>query len=182
MLDPAQARVLLQHALQATPRAHHSECVAYLMKQLASHFHEDTQLWEVVGLCHDLDFLTTRTDPTQHGLVTAAQLHDHLPPAARNAIAAHDHRTGVLAQTRLADLLKVADALAVIDTYLGRDWLARLAATDDPTYAQLQAALADRPYLVDLLRLHAAPHGLSLPFLIRLLLGAPFPYSRGVDA
>jgi HD superfamily phosphodiesterase len=173
MLGPLEARALLQEELQDTPRARHSLFVAYLMHQLAEFFNEDEQLWEVVGLCHDLDYFVTRSDPTQHGLVASTRLRHVLPPIALDAIAAHDHRTGVVADTQLADMLKAADVLAVIEARLGRDWLSHFESTAEPTYARLQSELGDRPYLIDVLNRHATKHDLTLRFLLRLLLGGP---------
>src|SRR5690242_17424822 len=120
MLSTTQALALIDQHLDDTPRAAHSRFVAYLMRSLASRFSADSQLWEVVGLCHDLDFFHIGDDWSQHGLVTIRWLAGLLPDDVLQAIAAHDHRTGVQSDTPLADMLKLADVVAVIDQRLGR--------------------------------------------------------------
>ena len=61
------------------------------MAQLASRFGAEAALWEVVGLCHDLDLPLTESDLSQHGPLAAQWLAGRLPPEATQAIAAHDH-------------------------------------------------------------------------------------------
>ncbi len=56
MLSVAEAALLVSRHLGDTPRAAHSRLVAYLMRHLAGTFAADADLWEIVGLCHDLDF------------------------------------------------------------------------------------------------------------------------------
>ena len=58
MLSTAEAIQLLNQHLGGTPRAAHSRFVAYLMRQFAGVFAADANLWEIVSLCHDLDFFT----------------------------------------------------------------------------------------------------------------------------
>jgi predicted hydrolase (HD superfamily) len=106
MLTTAQADILVSKHLGATPRAAHTRFVAYLMRQLAREFAADANLWEIVGLCHDLDFFETCENRSQHGLHTIQWLGDKIPAEAQSAIASHDHRTGVLADSLLADALK----------------------------------------------------------------------------
>lgn len=74
MLSGSDAEVLVSQHLATTPRAAHTRFVAYLMRQLARIFAADADLWEVVGLCHDLDFFETRDDRSQHGLLTVRWL------------------------------------------------------------------------------------------------------------
>jgi hypothetical protein len=160
MLSTTQALALIHQHLDNTLRAAHSRFVAYLMRQLASRFSADDQLWEVVGLCHDLDFFHIGHDWSQHGLVTSNWLAGLLPDEALQAIAAHDHRTGAHADTPLADMLKMADVVAVIDQRLGRAQFRQ--ACEDASYTQLRRQLVDRPYLCDILHQYARKHGLRL--------------------
>jgi hypothetical protein len=160
MLSITAAMALIQQHLGDTPRAAHSRVVATLMHHLAGVFEADAQLWEVVGLCHDLDFFTIADDWSQHGLLTVDWLAGQLPDDALRAIAAHDHRTGVQADTLLADMLKVADVVAVIDQRLGRDLFHEVAA--DESYTTLRRQLEDHPYLSNILEQYAGKHGLSL--------------------
>jgi RimJ/RimL family protein N-acetyltransferase len=149
MLTIEEAQELVDRHLGSSPRAEHSRLVADLMLGLAQIMGADATVWEVVGLCHDLDFEVTVNDPTQHGLVTGRWLDGKLPAEALLAIAAHDHRTGIICHEPLADMLKLADVLAVIDARLGRDWLGLL--EDANAEAKLRERLPGRAYLVDML-------------------------------
>jgi HD superfamily phosphodiesterase len=171
MLATEDALVLLQHHLATSPRAQHSRVVANLMRQLAQLYAADLQLWELVGLCHDFDYFATQDDGRQHGLLTVRWLEHKLPEEALEAIAAHDYRTGVTSDTLLADMLKVADLVTVLDERLGRASLAQL--LNDEDYILLRAALGERGYLSDILQQYAGKQRLSLRQIADLLEGAP---------
>ncbi len=115
------------------------------MREFASVFAANADLWEITGLCHDLDFFVTSCDWSQHGLLTTRWLAGQLPDDALVAIAAHDHRTGVRSDTLIADMLNLADAAAVIDKRFGRDLFTQ-ADSDDP-YTALRNRLGDRAFL-----------------------------------
>jgi predicted hydrolase (HD superfamily) len=171
MLTAAEADLLVRQHLANTPRARHSRLVGYVMRQLAADFSADADLWETVGLCHDLDFFETRNDPTQHGLLTARWLGDRIPQEARRAIEAHDHRTGVAATTLLADMLKLADVMVVIDAALGRRALAELESGEP--LARLRTALSERPYLCAMLEQYSEKHGVALVRIAAIASGMP---------
>jgi hypothetical protein len=177
MLSTAEAHALVEQHLGDTARAAHTRVVACLMRKLAEHFSEDGELWEVVGLCHDLDYFTTADDRTQHGILAVCWLGDQLSDVARLAIAAHDHRTGVEADTLLADMLRVADAAAVIDERLGRDvWRE----SDGPdAYANLHVRLGERAYLGDILQRHASKRALPFAHIAGFFAGAPQQQNSG---
>ncbi|MFB3897943.1 MAG: HDIG domain-containing metalloprotein, partial [bacterium] len=40
-----------------------------IMKALAAHFGEDEETWALTGLLHDVDYDTTKDDPTRHSLL-----------------------------------------------------------------------------------------------------------------
>ncbi len=113
MITREDAVVLLDKHLGDSLRARHSLFTGFLMKHLARMLDQPADLWEVTGICHDLDFDVTKADRSRHGLVTAEWLKDDLPDDALLAIQAHDHRTGVVSDTKLADGLKLADAVAI---------------------------------------------------------------------
>jgi predicted hydrolase (HD superfamily) len=154
-----------------TPRARHSQVVAALMDQLAGLFAQDAALWETVGLCHDLDFYAVGDDWGQHGLMTTDWLAGQLPSEALQAITAHDYRSGVLSDTLLADMLKAADATAILDQQLGRQGFQDIAVAD--SYPVLRHQVKERPYLSDILQEYGGKHGLSLAQIGALLSGAP---------
>jgi predicted hydrolase (HD superfamily) len=171
MLSIEDAHALLHQHLGTTARALHSQVVAYLMHQLALIYAADSRLWEIVGLCHDLDYYATEDDGRQHGLLTIRWLQHNLPEEALAAIAAHDYRTGVVTDTLLADMLKVADAVTVLDQCLGRATLLQLLRDDDDS--GLRAAVGERSYLSDILQRYAAKHSLPLRRIARILEAAP---------
>ena len=171
MLSAVDADRLIKQHLGDTPRADHSRFVAYIMKRLAEHFSAPAELWEVVGLCHDLDFIAVAGDWSRHGLLTVEWLGDSIPAEAQNAIAAHDHRTGVQADTLLADMLKTADAIAIIDERLGRSSFQH-AASASP-YVALRHQLGHRTYLSDILERYCGKHALPFQRIAGIVADAP---------
>ncbi|WP_052341014.1 HDIG domain-containing metalloprotein [Salinarimonas rosea] len=145
MIAEDRARALLEAHLGGGSRVLHSETVARLMGALARDLGEDARLWTLVGLLHDLDDRETASDRTRHGVLAAEWLRDDLPPEGREAIAAHDHRTGRRATTRLAACLRLCDAFAIAAEEVPAQVLAVASASD------LRAALPARPYLADMI-------------------------------
>ncbi|WP_052523342.1 HD domain-containing protein [Bradyrhizobium sp. STM 3809] len=171
MLTVVDADLLVRKYLGDTPRADHSRFVAHVLRMLAPSFSASPDLWEVVGLCHDLDYFHTSDNWSQHGLVTVRWLGDNIPAEAQDAISAHDHRTGIQADTILADMLKAADAIAIIDERLGRTMLCD---TDrEQPYATLRSRLVDRSYLSDILELYSEKHGISFDRMVEIIAFAP---------
>lgn len=70
-MSTEEATSLIATHLGVTTRARHSVFVGFLMAKLAEALGEDRILWEVTGLCHDLDFEETADDRSRHGIVTA---------------------------------------------------------------------------------------------------------------
>lgn len=171
MLSVADADLLVTRYLNDTPRASHSRFVAYIMRKLAETLAAPVELWEVVGLCHDLDFFHIAGDWSRHGLVTIEWLGDGIPADAQQAIAAHDHRTGVKADTVLADSLKAADAIAIIDERVGR--LHFLNADRASPFVMLRGQLGHRTYLSDMLEGYCEKHALPFERIAGILAGAP---------
>lgn len=171
MLTVAEANLLVGQHLGDTDRAAHSRFVAHVMRQLAAEFAADADLWDVVGLCHDLDFFAIAGDWSRHGLLTLQWLGDRLPPEAQGAIASHDHRTGVVSETLLADMLKVADVISAIDVRLGRRSFCAIDRREP--YAALRSTLGDRLYLCDMLEKYTSRRALSFERIVAIVNGAP---------
>ncbi|WP_194387943.1 hypothetical protein [Bradyrhizobium sp. CCBAU 51765] len=142
-----------------------------MMRTLAPGFSASAELWEVVGLCHDLDYFHTSGNWSQHGLLTVRWLGDNIPAEAQDAIAAHDHRTGVQANTTLADMLKMADAVAIIDERLGRG--ATLGTDRAEPYAALRRQLGDRSYLNDIVERYSERHAISFNRIVEIVAATP---------
>ncbi|MGE0281949.1 MAG: hypothetical protein AB7P20_15235 [Rhizobiaceae bacterium] len=139
------------------------------MKELAQLFNADADLWEITGVCHDLDFEVTKHDRSLHGLVAAEWMEGEVPETALDAIRAHDHRTGFTSETMLADALKFADAVAIGELTIGRETMLTALAAPDPREV-LELELVERPYLTEIIlnlshKLKIPP--CQLPTLIR---------------
>jgi predicted hydrolase (HD superfamily) len=169
MLSVEEANGLIDARLGSAPRAAHSRFVGRLMRALAYHLGQDADLWEVVGLCHDLDYLEVAGDWTRHGPLTAEQLAGRLPAEALQAIAAHDHRAGVVADTELSDALRLADALTVACEQIGIERLrTRLAGVD---LGGLRTDLGPRSYIADMVERIAGKRSILIGDLSRLIPG-----------
>lgn len=166
MLSSEDARLLVRRHLGDSLRAHHSVLVGRIMRHLAYRFGAGEDLWEAVGLCHDLDFFEVANDWTRHGVLTARRLIGELPEEALNAIAAHDHRTGVIAESPLADMLKVADAAAAIIERLGAEAMRSLPAGN--AIGSLSERLGDRAYLAEIIGRYGRKHALPAEELFGL--------------
>jgi hypothetical protein len=155
MLTLAEADDLIDRHLGDGFRAEHSRLVAAVMRELAIATGADADLWFLTGLCHDLDYDATHADATQHGLVSAGWLAGRLPEDALLAIQAHDHRTGIHADTPLAQALKLADALALYVADAGSAPLLEALSAGD-RHSRLLACHPDRPWLADMVVQNAA--------------------------
>ncbi|MCK4353520.1 HDIG domain-containing protein [candidate division WOR-3 bacterium] len=71
----------------------HSLAVESGMRELAKHFSEDEELWELAGLLHDLDYEETKDDFSKHGLRTAEILKEKVDEKILYAIKAHSGKT-----------------------------------------------------------------------------------------
>jgi putative nucleotidyltransferase with HDIG domain len=90
----------------------HMIAVSAIMRGLAERLGEDPDLWEVVGMLHDIDYEEVGDDWDRHGLVSAEMVADTLPEEALHAIKAHNPRTGVAAESSMDVALFAADALS----------------------------------------------------------------------
>jgi len=171
MLSIAEADGLVVQHLGNAPRANHSRVVAHVMRKLAETLSEPAELWEVVGLCHDLDFFEVQGDWSRHGPMAAEWLGERIPSEAQQAIAAHDHRTGIAADSLLADSLKAADAITVIDEKLGRSALRAIDLASP--YAALRAQLSRRAYLADMIEHYTLKRAVPFERLVETITDAP---------
>ena len=167
-LSLAEAEQLVAERLGETPRAAHSRFVGLVMRQLATERGADAELWQVVGLVHDLDYFAVDGDWSRHGVLSAAWLAGRLPGDALAAIQAHDHRTGVRSDTQLAELLRLADGLAVLDETAGRETTVAALRVE-----ALQTVTGSRPFLVDIIGGTAARYGMTLAMLAGILAALP---------
>lgn len=167
-LSLAEAEQLVAERLGETPRAAHSRFVGLLLQHLAVELAADAGLWRIVGLVHDLDFFAVDGDWSRHGVLAAEWLQGRLTPEALTAIAAHDHRTGLESTTPLAECLRLADGLAVLDEAAGRE--ATVAALRT---GAIESIVGSRPFLVAIIAGTAARQGLDLARLGVILAALP---------
>ena len=104
-------------------RLHHSLVVGAILKLLAELWGEDQELWERVGILHDIDYPKTKDCKEMHGVKAASELEGKIPVQALQAIKSHDFRTGNKPKSRLDNSLIFADALthifSDIDSFAG---------------------------------------------------------------
>lgn len=75
-----EALSLLHAHMQNTNLRRHCYSVEAVMRALAKHFHEDEEVWGIVGLLHDGDYEEVKKDPSQHTLL----MHQWLKDAGEN--------------------------------------------------------------------------------------------------
>jgi len=90
----------------------HMVAVSAVMRGLAERLGEDPDLWEAVGLLHDIDYEEVGSDWDRHGLVSAEMVADVLPEDGLHAIRAHNPRTGAEARSSMDVALIAADGLS----------------------------------------------------------------------
>lgn len=90
----------------------HMIAVSAIMRGVALKIGEDPELWEVVGMLHDIDYEEIGEDWDRHGLVSAEMVKDVLPEEGLQAIRAHNPRTGVETKTHMDIALLAADGLS----------------------------------------------------------------------
>lgn len=157
-----EAQLFLVKHLADTPRAAHSRFVGAMMAALARRLGADIELWHITGLLHDIDYPTTFATPDRHGPLAAEWLAARLPEAALLAIAAHDHRAGIVSDTPIAAALKLADAIAVLEERAGRS--ATVEALQQGADA-LRGLAGERGYLAQMILDFSARLDLTLPEL-----------------
>lgn len=81
MISRKQAWDLLHAHMQNTNLRRHCYSVEAVMRALAKYFHEDEEVWGLVGLLHDGDYEEVKKDPSQHTL----KMHQWLTDALRQA-------------------------------------------------------------------------------------------------
>ncbi len=90
----------------------HMIAVGAIMRGMAERFREDPDLWEAVGILHDVDYETFGDDFSKHGAISADMVKDLLPEEAVNAVRRHNPLTGHEPETRFDISLLAADAMS----------------------------------------------------------------------
>ncbi len=90
-----QARALLEEHMTSDVLIKHCLASEAVMRAVAARLGRDPDLWGVAGLLHDLDYESTKDDPSQHGQKTTEILEERagthpLPAEALQAIREHN--------------------------------------------------------------------------------------------
>ena len=112
MITKNEALELVKKHVGNKNLVNHMLAVSAIMRRMAEYFGEDTDLWEAVGMLHDIDYEKTGDDFSKHGLVSAEMVADHLSEEGLRAIRAHNEMTGFKAESRMEVSLFAADALS----------------------------------------------------------------------
>ncbi len=108
-----EALKLLKEHIKEKNLINHSLETEAVMKGLARYFNEDEELWGIVGLLHDIDYIQTKDNPKEHGLIATNEiLKGKLPEEALYAIAAHNMEgTGVVPKSKLDYALRCGETI-----------------------------------------------------------------------
>ncbi len=90
MIDRATALSLMESRIKNKNLRKHILAVEAAMVKLAEHFGEDTNVWGLTGLLHDLDYAVTLKKPEKHSFTTEQWLKEYnLPDEMIYAIRCH---------------------------------------------------------------------------------------------
>lgn len=112
MITREESIRLVKEKVKNRNLVNHMIGVGAIMKGLAQHYGEDVDLWEAVGILHDIDYETFGEDFAQHGAKSADMIQDLLPDEAVLAIRRHNPLTGHEPETRFDIALLAADAIS----------------------------------------------------------------------
>jgi putative nucleotidyltransferase with HDIG domain len=112
MLQRFDAIDLVKKHVSDAKLLNHMISVGAIMRQLAMRLNKDPELWELVGILHDIDYEEVGEDFSRHGLRSAEIVKDLLPAEGVRAIKAHNAMTGVEAESKLELSLFAADAVS----------------------------------------------------------------------
>jgi putative nucleotidyltransferase with HDIG domain len=109
----AEARDLLREWVQSDSLRRHCLAVSASMAAYAERFGEDGELWEVVGLLHDMDYERFPDMATGHPREAMAELERRgVDPVIVRAIASHADYLGVSRDSLLEKTLYAVDELS----------------------------------------------------------------------
>jgi len=116
MLTRREALDLLKQYLRDEKMVKHCIAVEAIMRALAKRLNEDTELWGLIGLLHDIDYDYVNRDSKAHGLKAIEILGEKLPRVAIEAIAMHNENNGFVPSIpeaqRIAIALRAADHMS----------------------------------------------------------------------
>jgi len=106
---------LMKMNLEKSSLQAHSIAVGIVMKELAIRLEQDSEIWEVAGILHDVDYDQTYDQPEMHGLLAMEILANYeLDDDLLHAIRAHGENEEIVSKFDLA--LYAADAVTGLIT------------------------------------------------------------------
>jgi putative nucleotidyltransferase with HDIG domain len=116
MVSREEALGILTRYLKDERMVKHCIAVGAVMRALARRLGEDPELWELIGLLHDVDYDYVGRDMSRHGLGALEILRGVLPQYALEAVAAHNEHNGFKPSSevavRLTHALRASDHLS----------------------------------------------------------------------
>ena len=109
MISRRDALSLVKRYLRDEKLLKHVLIVEAIMKSIAETLGEDSELWGLTGLLHDIDYELVNRDMSRHGLVAPEILKDKVPDEIIDAIKAHNEEIGYKSSSKLALTLRIAD-------------------------------------------------------------------------
>ena len=94
MITREESLILVKEHVKNKNLVNHMIAVGAIMKGVAKHFKEDSDLWEAVGILHDVDYESFGDDFSRHGAKSAEMVKELLPEKGTNAILRHNELTG----------------------------------------------------------------------------------------
>lgn len=111
MITRDEAWALLNEKVDEPQQIGHALESEAVMRGLADKLGRDVDLWGVTGLLHDLDYATTATDMSRHGLDSAELLAGKLPDEALDAIRRHNEENGNQPETEFDYALRCGETV-----------------------------------------------------------------------
>lgn len=111
-MNREDAYKLLKQHLKNKNLFKHCLAAEAVMRRLAEHFDEDTELWSLAGLLHDIDYEQTKNDADKHSIVGAEMLAEAgFPQELVYAVKVHNDQHGLPRNSRLDKALYATDPL-----------------------------------------------------------------------
>ncbi len=110
---PDDPLALLQKHVTSESLIEHCVATGAIMRAIAPHLNEDPDLYEVIGILHDIDYEIVSGDMERHGMVGAEMLlQAGLPEEIADAVRRHNHHLFSDHSTPLDLCLQSADSIS----------------------------------------------------------------------
>ncbi|BBE30263.1 phosphohydrolase [Tepiditoga spiralis] len=113
-MDRNEAILKVKKHIQTENLVTHSLAVGAIMKELGEKLNKDSNIWEVTGILHDLDYEETKENPDIHAIKTVEILKDQITPEMKDAILAHNEKKEL--ETDIEFALYASDQLSGLIT------------------------------------------------------------------